>query len=154
MSRGIKGVSTPPIDTPDGSYPIDNVKDSGDEEGGIKASTPNLGGGDKNLEPGQEGEILPEDDLDMTNQLAQEFGGILRTKEDGKITDPEDPKQSLTPDICRRGCKYYDGVHDVNDGKFKEYCCKGGKSVSITKNQVCHDFEGEDPSLPDGVLAI
>jgi hypothetical protein len=154
VSRGIKGVSTPPIDTPDESYPIDNVKDSGDEEGGIKVSTPNLGGGDKNLEPGQEGEMPAEDDLDREDQLAQEFGRIIKTEEDGEVTDPEDPKQSLTPYICRQGCKHYDGVQDVNDGTFKEYCCKGAKSVSITKNQVCNDFESGDPSLPEGVLAI
>jgi len=156
VSRGIKGVSTPPIDTPDGSYRIDNVKDSSDDEGGIKVSTPDLGDGDKNLEPGREGKIPAEDDLDMTNQLAQEFGRILTAERRGENTDtkPEDPSAKLTPFICRRGCKYYDGVQDVNDGEFKEFCCRGPKSVSITKNQVCNDFESGDPSLPDGVLAI
>ena len=50
--------------------------------------------------------------------------------------------------------KHYDEVQDVNDGKFKEYCCRGTKNVSITENQVCNDFESGDPSLPEGVLAI
>ncbi|MFX0196393.1 MAG: CHC2 zinc finger domain-containing protein [Candidatus Hodarchaeota archaeon] len=156
VSRGIKGVSTPPIDTPDGSYPIDNVKDSGDEEGGIKVSTPDLGDGDKNLEPGHKGEMPAEDGPDMEDQLAQEFGTILTAERRGENTDtkPEDPSTKLTPFICRRGCKYHDGVQDVNDGEFKEFCCKGAKSVSITKNQPCNDFETEDPSLPEGVLAI
>ena len=50
--------------------------------------------------------------------------------------------------------KHYDGVQDINDGTFKEFCFRGTKNVSITENQVCNDFESGDLSLPDGVLAI
>ena len=57
-----------------------------------------------------------------------------------------------TPHACRNGCKHYDGVKDVNDGLFKEYCtitCK-----TIDEGYLCQRFERKGIALPEGILAI
>ena len=63
------------------------------------------------------------------------------------------PESNLTPFICRRGCKHYDGVTDVNDGLFKEYCCYG-RSPLIKESSSCNNFEDKNPVYDDedGIL--
>ena len=65
------------------------------------------------------------------------------------------PKSILTPDICRAGCKHYDGVKDVNDGIFKEFCCYG-RSCKIKESSPCDHFEDKNPLYDeeDGILRL
>jgi hypothetical protein len=54
--------------------------------------------------------------------------------------------------MCRKGCKYYDGVKDVNDGEFKEYCDMTGKRIGIGTS--CGMIQSKGVKLPEGVLAF
>jgi hypothetical protein len=57
----------------------------------------------------------------------------------------------LTPELCRARCKDYDGVKDVNDGVFKEFCLKQ-KGSKILDGDVCRHYESEE-SNPAGILS-
>jgi hypothetical protein len=48
---------------------------------------------------------------------------------------------------------HYDGVTDVNDGEFKEFCCQRGMT-KINEDQYCAYFESKEPKLPEGVLPL
>jgi hypothetical protein len=63
------------------------------------------------------------------------------------------PASNLTPFIYRAGCKHYDGVIDVNDGIFKEYCCYE-RSYLIKESSSCNHFEDKNPVCDDedGIL--
>jgi len=61
-------------------------------------------------------------------------------------------KISKTPGICRTGCKHYDGVKDVNDGRFKEYCLRDMKKIDDYRFCAC--FESKGQKLPEGVLPM
>jgi hypothetical protein len=60
--------------------------------------------------------------------------------------------KDMIPHICRNGCKYYDGVEDVNDGLFKEYCDRSGRRIN--GSSPCSMFEGKGIKLPEGILPI
>jgi cobalamin synthase len=62
-------------------------------------------------------------------------------------------KVSMTPEVCRTGCKHYDGLEDVNDGQFKEYCWERG-TKEIIKGQYCACFESKKPKLTEGILTV
>jgi hypothetical protein len=55
---------------------------------------------------------------DEVGKLAVEMTEILY----GKNGD----KNNRTPHLCRNACKHYDGVNDVKDGQFKEFCWEDG----------------------------
>lgn len=57
-----------------------------------------------------------------------------------------------TPYACRNGCKYYDGIKDVNDSQFKEYCDITGKGIN--EGYICPRFETKGVKLPEGVLTF
>ena len=65
----------------------------------------------------------------QTNEISSQSS--ITNAYDTIITDPfiqpqkTVPTSNLTPDICRAGCKHYDGVTDATDGIFKEFCCYG-----------------------------
>jgi len=58
----------------------------------------------------------------------------------------------MVPYICRKGCKYYDGMEDVNTGEFKEFCDITGKRIS--NEYTCVLVEPKGVKLPEGVLAF
>jgi hypothetical protein len=62
-------------------------------------------------------------------------------------------KSNITPFICREGCKHYDGVTDVNDGNFKEFCCYG-RRCRIEGSRSCNHFEDKNQVYDeeDGIL--
>jgi hypothetical protein len=62
-------------------------------------------------------------------------------------------KHTLTPFICRSGCKHYDGVTDVNDGMFKEFCCYR-RSYRLEESHPCSHFENKNSvgDDEDGIL--
>jgi hypothetical protein len=79
-------------------------------------------------------------DLDeQTKALPDEFSALL------------DPKATLTPNLCRKGCKHYDPVGDPKAADFNEYCWKL-KGSQIKHDCVCKNFESASPSLPEGVM--
>ena len=69
------------------------------------------------------------------------------------FSDPLNPKATLTPHLCRKGCKHYDAVGDPKAVDFNEYCWKSKGSL-IERDRVCKNFESANPSLPEGVLAF
>jgi hypothetical protein len=56
------------------------------------------------------------------------------------------PKTTLTPHLCRKGCKHYDSVGDQKSAEFREFCWKSEES-RIEYGSVCRNFESEKPSL-------
>ena len=74
--------------------------------------------------------------------LADEFSVLL------------DPKTTLTPHLCRKGCKHYDGVKDVNDGEFKEFCWFESSSCRIKAGERCVKFADGKPKNSEGLLGF
>jgi hypothetical protein len=63
------------------------------------------------------------------------------------------PKATLTPHLCRKGCKHYDCVGDPKATDFNEYCWKS-KGSQIERDRFCKNFEDKKPSLPEGVVTF
>ena len=81
-------------------------------------------------------------DLDeQTKALVDEFSVLLN------------PKTTLTPHLCRKGCKHYDSVGDQKSAEFREFCWISKKS-RIERDFVCGNFESKNPGLPEGVLVF
>ena len=47
------------------------------------------------------------------------------------------PKTTLTPHLCRKGCKHYDPVGDPKAADFNEYCKRGLKGVNLIVYTTC-----------------
>ena len=81
-------------------------------------------------------------DLDgQTKAMAEEFAVLLN------------PKTTLTPHLCRKGCKHYDSVGNQKSAEFREFCWKS-KESRIERGSVCGNFESKNPSLPEGILTF
>lgn len=146
---GVNQVLTPELNTSKDNEPVKNISDSHEIDGGVKVLT-QFEEGDKNIfTESQEKE--PDNDngngqgmmnLDKeTKGLPDEFPGFL------------DPKATLTPNLCRKGCKHYDPVGDPKAADFNEFCWKS-KGSQIERDRVCKNFESASPSLPAGVMAF
>jgi len=61
---------------------------------------------------------------------------------------------SLTPHLCRKGCKHYDPIGDPNGGDFREYCCVESQGTKIERDNPCGNFESTFSLLPEGVLTF
>lgn len=160
---GVKGVFNPDLNTPEGSESVDSIEKSDNPDIGVKVFSQNEGDGDNRIDECNESSLLTRQAaLDLvratatkkepipnkkTDDLSVEFasimGGGVRTI--GKV--------SMTPEVCRTGCKHYDGVKDVNDGQFKEFCCQR-EMKKINEGQYCACFEGKATKLPEGVLPM
>ena len=81
-------------------------------------------------------------DLDeQTISLAEEFAIFLNSK------------TTLTPHLCRKGCKHYDSAGDQKSADFREFCWIENES-RIERDVVCKKFESKNPNLPEDVLAF
>ena len=58
-------------------------------------------------------------------------------------TSGNEKERKLTPHFCREGCKHYDGVNAVKDGKFKEFCWRNG-GQKISNGYICGYFESKE----------
>ena len=65
---------------------------------------------------------------EQTKNLADEFAVLLN------------PKTTLTPHLCRKGCKHYDSVGDPKSLEFREFCWKS-KESRIERDPVCKNYE-------------
>lgn len=107
----------------------------------------NPGGEGNNFEKAQEGPGNGNDngegvDLDeQTKAMAEEFAVLLN------------PKTTLIPHLCRKGCKHYDSTGDQKSAEFRGFCWKLEES-RIERGSVCGNFESKNPSLPEGVLTF
>ena len=79
-------------------------------------------------------------DLDeQTKAMAEEFAVLLN------------PKTTLTPHLCRTGCKNYDSAGDQKSAEFRDFCWKP-KETRIRCDSVCKTNENKYPSLAGGIL--
>jgi hypothetical protein len=137
---GVLDVFRPPLNTSQGDEEVNPIPESDDEVTGVKVFIGNRGEEKNNID---EGEDVPEN---IDEDLESEFLGIT-TGENGNGKNA-----TITPFICRKGCKHYDGVKDVNDGEFKEFCdMTGGR---IGGGAPCVMIEPKGIKLPEGVLAF
>jgi len=160
---GVKEVFTPRLNTSEGSEAVDSIEKSDNPDIGVKVFSQNEGDENENrdniekacspekLDSIDAGKVenkqkdpIPEKKIDdLSVEFANMMGGGVRTI--GKI--------SKTPEICRTGCRHYDGVKDVNDGQFTEFCCQGDM-VKINEGQYCACFETKEPKLSEGILPM
>ncbi len=109
---------------------VNMIEYSGDEPDGVKVLSENPGREEKNFEKLQDGPGNGHGngegmDLDeQTKALADEFAVLLN------------PKTTLTPHLCRKGCKHYDSVGDQKSAEFREFCWKSEES-RIERDSVC-----------------
>lgn len=160
---GVQQVFIPDLNTADNSEPFDTIKESDNSDTGVKVFIDNEGDKEKNIEESKGSSLMPKQEaLELVrasvtkkelipdkkaDELSVEFANITGdgVKRIGKI--------SMTPEICRTGCKHYDPVKDVNDGQLKEYCWERG-TKQIIKGQYCACFESKEPKLTEGILSI
>ena len=81
-------------------------------------------------------------DIDeQTKAMAEEFAVLLN------------PNTTLTPHLCRKGCKNYDSVGEQKSAEFREFCWME-KDARIERDSVCGNFEGKYPILSEGILTF
>jgi DNA primase len=97
-------------------------------------------------------ETLSLDDAPVEEDQDEDEGlNILPFKqvERYKESEPE-PKPTLTPDLCRAGCKHFDYVRAGDEFCFERF---NGKPIPL--NIPCKQFEEKHPEvLPKGVLTL
>jgi hypothetical protein len=93
------------------------------------------------------------DNMEQVQLVQRPHSNTIPLKNDpvSRLQTSKSSTEDSAPYICRNGCKHYDGVKDVNDGQFKEYCCHNG-CRSIKMSGKCTDFEDENPVCDDGIL--
>jgi len=133
---GVYGVFGGDINTSQGDEPIDNIEESPVHETGVSVFGENTG----------VSENIFEKDDDCIEGFALELSEIM----DGDNGNGKN--MTRTPYTCRNGCKHYDGVIDVNDGAFKEYC--DVTRQRINEGVLCGSFKTKGVQLPEGVLTI
>lgn len=134
--NGVKGVFGGGINTSRGDQAVNIVDESGDFKTGVRVFDENTGLTAKNIDS----DDGPVEDWEI--DLSEIING----------NNGDGTNATRTPHACRNGCKYYDGIKDVNDGQFKEYCDITGKGIN--EGHICPRFETKGVRLPEGVLAI
>lgn len=134
--NGVYGVFSGDINTSREDQEFNIVEESGDFKTGVKVFDENTAVTAKN--------INDDDDSveDWEIGLSENINGDNR---DGT-------NATRTPHSCRNGCKHYDGIKDVNDGQFKEYCDTTGQRIN--EGYLCPRFETKGVKLPEGILTI
>jgi len=138
---GVKEVLNAHLNTSHHSDTVDSIEKSDIPDTGVKVLSENNGDGDNRIDGVNKSSLLPRQAaLDLvratatnkelipdknTDDLSVEFANII----DGEVK--RIGKVSMTPEVCRTGCKHYDGLEDVNDGQFKEYCWERGTKEII-----------------------
>ncbi len=59
-------------------------------------------------------------------------------------------KTTLTPHLCRKGCKHHGSVGGQQSAEFKEFCWTDKESW-VQHDTVCKKFESKYPKLPEDV---
>ena len=146
---GVKVVLTPGLNTMQDNEPVKNISDSYETEGGVKVLTPFEEGDKNNFKESQE-KGLGNDNGD--GQGMKDLGNQTKAPAD-ESSALMDSKTTLTPHLCRQGCKHYDPVGDPKTADFNEYCWKS-KGSQIKHDCVCRNFETTNSGLPEGVLVF
>jgi len=139
---GVKDVFNTPLNTCNGCEEVDPIQESDDEVTGVNVLCGNLGEENNNFDNGKN--ISNHINSDLENE-------IFEIMNDGN-GNGNGKNVNTTPYMCRKGCKYYDGIKDVNDGEFKEYCDMTGRRID--DGSSCAMVEPKGIKLPDGLLAI
>ena len=162
LFMGVKAVFTPHRNTSDENKVVDIISKSDGFDMGIEVMSQNDGNVNEKIEENKESSLFSRQvALDFLKASAAENESnpisIIQDDLSVEFTNIMDDgvkrigKVSRTPEICRTGCRHYDGFKDVNDGEFKEFCCQG-KMTKINEGQYCACFEDKTPKLPEGVL--
>jgi len=159
----VQEVFTPDLNTMDDNNIVDTIEESDNSDTGVKVFSDNEGDKDNEIDESKgsslmskqealelvratvtKKELMPDKKAD---ELSVEFANLTSdgVNRIGKV--------SMTPEICRTGCKHYDGVKDRNDGQFKEYCWERG-TKEIIKGQYCACFETKEQKLTEGLLTV
>ncbi|HQH83851.1 MAG TPA: CHC2 zinc finger domain-containing protein [Syntrophorhabdus sp.] len=159
----VQEVFIPDINTMDNSEPNDTIEESDNSDTGVKVFSDNEGDKDNEIDESKGSSLMSKQvALDLVRATATKKEIIPNKKTDELSVELANimgdgvqriGKVSKTPGICRTGCKHYDGVKDVNDGQFKEFCCQRGMT-KIDEGRYCACFESKQPKLPEGVLPM
>jgi len=159
----VQEVFIPDLNTMDNSDPNDTIEESDNTDEGVMVFSQNDWDSENKFVENKESSLLSKQEaLELVratvtkkelvpdkkaDELSVEFANLTSdgVKRIGKV--------SMTPEICRTGCKHYDKVKDVNDGQFKEYCWERG-TKEIIKGQYCACFESKEQKLTEGILPI
>jgi hypothetical protein len=161
---GVNPVFTPALNTVSEDEIINILEYFGDEPDGVRVFGLIPGGEGNNFEKAQEGPAqAPGNGHDTETQESEPgnghgYGEGVGLDEETKTLAQEfsvllTPKTTLTPHLCRKGCKHYDSVGDQNSVEFKEFCWMD-KESRVQRDTVCKRFESKNPSLPEGVLTF
>ncbi len=133
---GVNQVLKPVLNTVKEDEMVNVIQYSGDEPDGDKVLSENPGGAGNNFEKAQEGPGNGHgngEGVDLEEKrkaMADEFSVLLN------------PKTTLTPHLCRKGCKNYDSRGDQKSAEFREFCWKS-KESRIERGSVCGNFESK-----------
>ncbi|HOS45992.1 MAG TPA: CHC2 zinc finger domain-containing protein [Paludibacter sp.] len=137
---GVNQVFMDDLNTIQDSEPVSSIPETDDEGAGVKVFVGNAGKDKNNFD----------DPDDVFDGIENDFESAIF-----KIMNSDNGNgKHLTnvPYICRKGCKYYDRVKDVNTGEIKEFCDMTGKRITI--EHTCELVEPKGVKLPEGVLAF
>ena len=149
MFTPVKEVLTPHLNTSQDKKPVNNIRNLDNEEQGVKVLTP-FEEGDKNIS--KESQDRESGDNHGNGQEMKDLDKQKKALPD-EFSDLMNSKATLTPHLCRKGCKHYDPVGDPKAADFNEYCWKSKGSL-IECGCVCKNFEDKNPGLPQGVLVF
>lgn len=137
---GVLDVFRPPLNTSEGSEEVNSIPESDDEKTGVNVFSGNSGIDKNNFD----------DTEDVPDRIGDDFESEIFELMN---SDNGNGKYStMVPYICRKGCKYYDRVKDVNTGEVKEFCDITGKRIS--NEYMCELIEPKGVKLPEGVLTF
>ncbi|MGO9137252.1 MAG: hypothetical protein ACLP9S_04625 [Syntrophales bacterium] len=155
---GVKDVFDTPLNTMQDNEPVNPIPESDDEDTGVKVFVENPEDIENNFEEVEysgDGDdydkgIIKDEKLISRNDIIDFDDALSSVLENN---DGNGNGRKLTPSLCRGGCKHYDGVKDVKDGKLKEYCWRiGGQKIS--NGCICGQFESKEVKQQEGVLQI
>jgi DNA primase len=127
--NGVLDVFRPPLNTSEGGEDVNHIPKSDDEDQGVKVLIGNT----------------EDDNKYFDDDIEDEFLGISSGGNGNEIN------ATLTPWMCRKGCKYYDGYHNP-EGEHKEECIMTNRT--IIAGTPCILVEPKGGKLPEGVLTI
>ncbi|MGO9138150.1 MAG: CHC2 zinc finger domain-containing protein [Syntrophales bacterium] len=139
---GVKGVFNTPLNTSGGDEIVNPIPKSDDEDTGVKVFIQNQGNEKKNDNGNGQDHI----ETNNIEELEEEFSEIMF----GDLQH----ESRMTPNICREGCIFYDGINDARDDVFKEFCWYKSTGKPIQSNRYCNSYERKDEIKIEGVLQI
>jgi hypothetical protein len=160
---GVNPVFTPALNTVKEDEIFNIIEYSGDGPDGVNVLT-QIQGGEGNIpEKAQEGHTqAPGNGHDNGTQESEPGNG--RDKPQGLDLDEEtktlaeefsvllNPKTTLTPHLCRKGCKHYDPAGDPEGGNFREFCGRSNRTL-VEGDKLCENYES-NPRPSEAVLTF